>query len=541
MTFTNRGYVPVSNGSLKRQSELYLLEAVGTMTSSFDWSSGSGGCSVASSTSGIGLSGAPDKNNGFSMVTGESPTAFMLASYAQQNSISSVSGQLIRCKLILFNLLMLIIFLLVDPNIPQAQIQLLAVMLDVLIGQLRLVAEHPELTRFGGELADIVSHKFASIAALCSKGHSYKKHSGNQQYEQFHQSVSSIFESSLGAALLICTGPLVQHKPVRDRGVVYFHRMLSVVGAKLLGRVSDCYLYFIRYADTTDIENVIQLANSFLVEFGSSAAEFVDIVLGPALDRIVYLYSDEGTAVATATAASQAASSGAGSIDVPIVSLEATRVMLQKQYLSFLQHIASYSCHAVLTSSRNAARLDSIFNTVMQGLNGGGDGISIQGGIPLRRCALLFLSELTKEWVIPEEPSSLQTNGPVIDVSVINSPGSSPPPQHVSEALLTLLFQRVLPMALTICSGGTGLDMKGDVQSQGIIVDTGALICALAGRRPRETSEYFRRELLPGLGWHVNAMTPMLALLDTKIPVGTFKDSFKKLIRQNLSQQGSSK
>ena len=65
--------------------------------------------------------------------------------------------------------------------------------------------------------------------------------------------------------------------------------------------------------------------------------------------------------------------------------------------------------------------------------------------------------------------------------------------------------------------------------------------CLKTSRRPRHTLEYFRRVLLPGLGWHVNTVTPMLQLLETKVPLGSFKESFKKLIRQNLTGGGGGK
>lgn len=498
--------------SLRRQSELYLLEAVGIMTSSFDWP---------------GTGGSDKTKSGNDGSTAESPTATMLATYAQQNGLMGVGS--------------------VDATIPQSQVHLLSIMLDVLVRQLDMMAKHPDQVRCGAELADIASHKLASVAALC-RGHSYKKCTGsNAQYEQFQDAVGNIFGTSFPVVSSICQSPLVQYKPVRDRGVVYFHRMLQVLGMKILGHVRDSYMCFITNADASDIETVVQLGNSLMVEFGSNATNFVDEVFAPTLDRIGYLYSDEGTAASTAAAMAAQANvdrqnmNGESIVQAPLPSLESTRIMLQRQYLGFLQHIASYNCHAALTSARNMGRLDNVFTSVIQGLNGGGDGISAQGGIPLRRAAISFLSELMKEWVISEESEG---QGTTIDIKTASGAPSGkpvlpPPPPQVSAALTSLLFETVLPQALTVCTGGTGLDMRGDVQSQGILVDTGVLISVLVGKRPRDTLEYFRRVLLPGLGWHVNAVTPMLALLDTKVPVGTFKESFKKLIRQNLGASQS--
>lgn len=501
--------------ALRRQSELYLLEAIGIMTSSFDWNAGSG----------------VDKGKSYETAMSESPTAAMLAAYAQQNGLMPAGN--------------------IDASIPQSQVHLMSIMLEVLVSQLSLVARHPDLERCGAELSDIASHKLASIAALC-RGHSYKKCGtvSNPQYEQFQDAIGNIFGTSFPVVSSICQGPLVQYKTVRDKGVVYFHRLLQVLGMKVLGHIRDSYLCFISNADTLDLENVVQLANSLMVEFGSSATTFVDEVLGTTLDRIVYLYSDEGCAASVAAAMAAQANIDRNNVNsetivqAPVPSLETTRILLQRQYLCFLQHIATYSCHAALTSSRNMSRLDSIFRSVVQGLNGGGDGISAQGGIPLRRAALCFLSELTRDWIISEE-SEAQPGGSSINIKATSDASGSlklpAPPSQVSTALASLLFETVLPVALTVCTGGAGLDMRGDVQSQGLLVDTGVLISVLVGRRPRDTIEYFRRVLLPGLGWHVNAVTPMLALLDTKVPVGTFKESFKKLIRQNLGTSSGSK
>jgi hypothetical protein len=491
--------------SLRRQSELYLLEAVGMMTSSFDWSGTNAGAGDKARANGDG---------------GESPTATMLAVYAQQNDLMNSAN--------------------VDSSVPQSQIQLLAAMLEVLVTQLGLIANHPDQVRYAAELADIASHKLASIAALC-RGHSCKKSPGsNPQFEQFQDAVVNIFGTSFAVVLSICQSPLVQHRPVRDRGAVYYHRMMQVLGMKILSCVTQSYLCFVSYADASDIENIIQLANSLMVEFGSSAASFVDEILGSALDRIGYLYSDEGCAASAAAALAVQAGVDRNSLNsesvvqAPLPSLEVTRIMLQRQYLGLLEHIATNNCHAALTSPRNMPRLDSIFTSVIQGLSGGGDGISPQGGIALRRAALSFLAQLIKDWVVSEDSEGQGVDSSGGKVAVV-----PPPPPQVSAAITTLLFETVLPQALTVCTGGTGLDMRGDVQSQGILVDTGILISVLVGRRPRDTQEYFRRVLLPGLGWHVNAVTPMLSLLDTKVPVGTFKESFKKLIRQNLGSHSN--
>ena len=414
-------------------------------------------------------------------------------------------------------------------------------MLDVLVSQLSLIANHPDLVRCAAELADIASHKLASIAALC-RGHSYKKCPGtNPQFEQFQEAVVNIFCTSFGVVSSICRSALVQYKSLRDKGVVYYHRMLQVIGIKILETVRDNYLCFVSYADSSDIENTVQLANSLMVEFGASAVTFVDEVLGTTLDRIGYLYTDEGVLESTnAIMATQASIdrnclNSKTVVQASVPSLETTRIMLQRQYLGFLQHVAIYNCNNALTSARNVGRLDSIFSSVIQGLNGGGDGISAQGGIVLRRAALSFLAELVRHWTVLEDTDKCS---PHINTKEGHEGASSgslyPPPPHVSAALTKLLFEAVLPQTLTVCTGGSGLDIKGDVQSQGILVDTGALIFNLASRRPRDTREYFGRVLLPGLGWHVNAVTPMLTLLDTKVPSGTFKESFKKLIRQNL-------
>lgn len=63
--------------SLNRQSELYLLESVGIMTSSFDWTNSTGS-----------EKGIPGSDH----MSGESPTAQALASYAQHHGLMTGSN-----------------------------------------------------------------------------------------------------------------------------------------------------------------------------------------------------------------------------------------------------------------------------------------------------------------------------------------------------------------------------------------------------------------------------------------------------------------
>jgi hypothetical protein len=169
--------------------------------------------------------------------------------------------------------------------------------------------------------------------------------------------------------------------------------------------------------------------------------------------------------------------------------------------------------------------LDTIFSIVMQDINGGGDGISVQGGITLRRNALVFLSELSKDWVALESPAP--------DNSSSASAGASVP-SHISLALWSFVVEQALPVAMSICMGRSPVDVRNDVQSQSILTDTGVLIHALMSRRPCETVRYLTERLLPQMGWPHAVIGQLSQILDPKMPVGTFKESFKKLIRQNL-------
>jgi hypothetical protein len=419
-------------------------------------------------------------------------------------------------------------------SIAAGQLQLLSMLLDVLTNQLQSVLNHPDISRYGSELAEIAAHKLSSIAALC-RGHSYK--SKSHIPADWTSKVSHAFFVSLAPAVALCTGSLAAFKPLRDRGVVYFHRMIQVLGAPILNYVRDIYLSFLLFAEASEMEGIVQLANQLLLEFGGSSAAFIDDVMGPTLDRIVFLYTDEGyvaaaAAAAEATAESMAArklSSGDGG-EAPIesapYSFEVQKVALQKQYLNLLHHIAAHGCHSVFISSRNISRLDTIFSVVMQDINGGGDGISVQGGITLRRNALVFLSELSKDWVSSESP--------VADSSSSASSAAVSVPSHISVALWSFVVEQALPVAMSICMGRSPVDVRNDVQSQSILTDTGVLIYALLSRRPAETVRYLTERLLPQMGWPHSVIGQLSQILDPKMPVGTFKESFKKLIRQNL-------
>ncbi len=130
----------------------------------------------------------------------------------------------------------------------------------------------------------------------------------------------------------------------------------------------------------------------------------------------------------------------------PIQSLEASKILLQKQYLLFLQHIASNNCHGVFISPRNRSRLGNIFVAVSQAITGGGDGISVQGGIPLRRAALAFLSELAKDWIYLEDTfgNSSNTDQQIKINLPSNDSGKNPieqPPPEVASALHSYIME----------------------------------------------------------------------------------------------------
>lgn len=258
----------------------------------------------------------------------------------------------------------------------------------------------------------------------------------------------------------------------------------------------------IEKTETADCEHTVQLLSNLLVDFKGACVTQMDAFYRPMLGKIGALrvqfeqHQREG---------------GGGETDLAHVEME--RVGLQKHYLIFLQHLVAQGCSACLISETNISLLDEVLQQVLVGLQGG-DGTHLPGGMEgrliLRKTALLIFSGLAVAWMTPSE-------------------GLSP---QLTTALSALLYDRALPMALSMCSDGRTLNVH-DAGTQGVVSEVACLLWTLHALRPADTLGHLQTSLLPTLGWPPACSTALLEMLAAGTPQGTFKENFKRFLRSS--------
>jgi hypothetical protein len=387
-------------------------------------------------------------------------------------------------------------------NEAHLQLSLLREILGSLVDQLLSLTDSRRISRYGEQMAEIVAWKFGSLGAL-TKGHSPKSHNGD---------VANLFNSALNSILpTICE--FAKFKQSRSKGIIFLHRMVQCISDRVLEPCSKCIGVFLEYSEPNDVEHPIQLLNQLMAEFGStphvsSVVEIVDPVLLPVVDRLSAIYSDLQQLSASSD---QILSANAVTSET---TLEAEKLNILKQYLMFLQHVATFHIHPALVSPRNLHRLPDLLNNVISGIQGGeNDGIRVSMGLILRRSSLMCLTSLVSAWLSPSSSSS-----------------SSP---EVHELLSNVLCNEALPTAFrSFTSGALNL---GDAQVQGYVGEVSNLIWTMSAVvSPQETHGYIQTILLPSLQWPPVAINEMARLLDGKDlgQLNTFREAFKKLIRK---------
>jgi hypothetical protein len=386
-------------------------------------------------------------------------------------------------------------------NEAQLQLGLLREILSSLVDQLQsLVADPRRISRYGEQMSEIAAWKFGSLGAL-TKGHSPKSHSGE---------VANMFSAALESILpAICE--FAKFKQSRSKAIIFMHRMVQCIGDRVLEPCSKCIRVFLEYSEPNDVEHPIQLLNQLMAEFGatqysSSVVEIVDPVLLPVVDRLSAIFSE----LQQLTAASDQILTANSTSET---TLEAEKLNILRQYLMFLQHVATYHIHPVFISPTNVHRLPDLLNTIISGIQGGESyGIRVTMGLILRRSSLMCLTSLVSAWL---------------------SPSSSSASPEVSELLSNLLCNEALPTAFrSFTSGALNL---GDAQVQGYVGEVSNLIWTMSSVvSPQETHRYIQSILLPSLQWPPQAINEMSRLLDGKDlgQLNTFREAFKKLIRK---------
>jgi hypothetical protein len=393
----------------------------------------------------------------------------------------------------------------------------------------------------------------SSLSSL-AKGHNYKIRAKNPETSV---DTSVVFESA-AAAVIAVAHSLCHVAVVRGKCVIFYHRMIMCMGSKSLEAISHCLPVLLAQCDINSnrilndsqnssesscnssseggSEEILQLLNQAMLEFQQGAMNLVNSCIGPALNKCWALRAElENDALAVVSQSGIDNNLGARSqvkgkehLEAPHFELE--RVALQKQSLVFLQHIASQQCDQALYSEVNSQYLTAIFDDeLLVGLQGGRGRISRGAGIPLRKAAVGTLTGLVKAWLsTPVSSTAVTTSDTFRAISV---PSSLPVPPYLSTALWSFLKEKALIVCLRACTDGLSLDLK-DAAAQALLVDIGGLLWTLASPSCKQDPlrAYFQ-EVLPALGWPVDASNALQNMLITPGPLGTFKENFKKFIR----------
>ena len=419
----------------------------------------------------------------------------------------------------------------------QEQLLLLKNMIDILIAQLMDVTQ---LTEYDPEfIAEIAGRKLSSIAAL-SKGHSCPKNCiapTDGSGELFYQATLSI------VPVLHAFSPF---KSARSKAIMCLHRIIQCVGMRATAPMSELLPSFIQQSDVTDIEQTIQVLNQLMAEYGTTVSEvsglalenlnalmaFLDALCGLVLDRLGVIYGQIMQAIGENKPNSTASnwqeegndddsSEGGGAQS----SLQSEKEHIQRCYVNFIQHIASYGCHPILLSETNINRLPDIFGAITTALQGAGEETptAIASTFPIKRPVLILLAILTTKWL-------------AVNVTIS---------QEVTNLLVSLLCDVAIPLSFRACSDGS-VDV-GDAASQGYLGDIGHLLWAMASVKNEDTVQFLQMSLLPSLGWPGDAITELVTMLvavgqqsspahassaaNTRV-LSSFKEAFKVHIRK---------
>lgn len=375
------------------------------------------------------------------------------------------------------------------------QLSLVRDLLASLVNQLlALIEDSDRLKRYGEQLADVAAWKFGSLGALAC-GHNPSTHDGAS--------------SSLFFDALIAVHPVIvefaRFKQSRSRSIIYLHRMVQCIGPLVIRPAAICLPVFFQCFDITDAEHPIQLISQLMAEFAvnnhAEVLAVVDSLLPVGTGRLTEMYIHLlGASPPEQTADNEADTD---------TTLELDRVYILKQYLAFIQHITTHHYQHVLVSERNISLLPDILNNLVSGLRGGEeDGISVGLGIPLRRSAMISLTNLTRLWIAPDGQVS----------------------PSVSQLLVSVLCDQALPIAFKSFSGG--VINPSDPQSQAYIGDIAFLLWTLASVGREDAQKFIQTVLLPGLGWNPQAIVEVSRLFEDIGTAHNFRESFKKLIRR---------
>lgn len=436
--------------------------------------------------------------------------------------------------------------------------ELLRGIVDAQLSQMHLAlclfAEQPQLTE---GLCAVVTRRMSALAGL-TKGYNCK----------VNPSAVPVFEQSTTAVAAVAQRLSFQ-RGLRAKILVFLHRMVACIGDRILPYEEQILPSLLAAADATDADDVVQVLNQLMVEYGKDSLPVVDKLFLSVIDKYSAMsITLETSSTATVTSGPNATTEHVAA-GVVAPHLQSERLSLHRQYLLFLQHVACFNCAATLFNPAHLHRLEEIlYSVVLVGISGGSatsqseDTSKInpsylastdsQDSAPVRKGALSIVNGLVSAWLLPAGTSTPASN--------VSSPGgtfssgvavlANPPPAEVAQAFRSYLLEQALPRALYSVSAwctqpphrqGPQLNVK-DAAAQSVLVEMAMLLrdthvtlsysaATQSTSNTADSAAYFHG-LLRSLGWPDHRTQLFIQHLTAPTPLGTFKEAFKLFIRE---------
>jgi len=328
-------------------------------------------------------------------------------------------------------------------------------------------------------VVDFITQRVTCLAALC-RGFTFKTHA----------TAVPMFEIAAAAVVTVAqqlshghghghNGILVTKlvwKPLRGKILIYLHRLVACIHTKALQYAQQVIPYLLSGAEINETEEVVQVLNQLMVEFGSQCLPVVDALFLLIMNKYQALLPPEMATAATTGISSQLS-------EAPHIATE--RHSLHRQRLQFIQHVATYDCAATLacnpvhipllqeilqkvvldgiaggsstrtsneTTSAAAAAAAAASPLDVGGVQLGAEGITegthhtckkyaLQDTVPLRKHALAIVNSLVTAWLLPTTTTHTHASN-----------ATCTPSMEVVDAFRRHLLQEVLPLAMLTIS-----------------------------------------------------------------------------------------
>eukprot|EP00605_Chrysophyceae_sp_TOSAG23-4_P000515 GSChrysophyteH1.ASY1.ANO1.581.1 assembled CDS len=322
-------------------------------------------------------------------------------------------------------------------QLEQQQLAVLHELSSVLVKQIHALLGHADIESHVAEIGDAVSHKISCMASLskCLVTRLKPEH-------------MSLFEPAAMAVSTAChsLGSLTN---VRAKVVVFLHRMVAMLGVNVIDLLGHIYPFLLQYSDATDTDHIVQVLNQALVEFRDRCGGLLDAVFSRTCEKFEDLIRQfEMTQMQNRWVVEQSSNATLNGLGIPVADsahppvvteaphIDLERASLHRQYVVFLQHVATQGCEAVLLSQSNQHRLEGVLSHLLKAIRGEGLGgqlltppdspsgagstgsheiprISVQAGLQMRKSAIASLVGLAKAW----DPGALQDSHRAASVS----------------------------------------------------------------------------------------------------------------------------